>query len=86
MPNYCSVPQCKGTGGFKLPLKSPNLLRAWTIAISRKIWRPSKNSVVCAEHFKPEDFISVGYYGKLLNKLAATRQGSRDSSKYKTAG
>ena len=57
---YCAVPKCTGTGGFSFP-KDPELRKKWQVAIKRttekkKIWEPSKYSVVCELHFNKEDF------------------------------
>jgi len=61
MTNYCCVPGCRETGGFKFP-KDPALCRKWQIAVRRetknkKLWKPSVHSVVCAKHFQTKDFI-----------------------------
>ncbi len=60
MPDYCSVPLCKGFGGFHFP-KDPVLRKKWQIAIKRQtkkkeLWKPSKYSVVCEKHFLETDF------------------------------
>jgi hypothetical protein len=60
MTKYCCVPCCKETGGFQFPT-DPLLKKRWCIAIRRetknkKLWTPSKHSVVCKKHFKEEDF------------------------------
>ena len=57
---YCCVPSCKETGGFQFPT-DPLLRKTWCIAVRRetknkKLWTPSKHSVVCKKHFKEEDF------------------------------
>jgi hypothetical protein len=60
MTKYCCVPGCKQTGGFQFP-KDTLLRKHWCIAVrretrSKKLWTPSKHSVVCKKHFKEEDF------------------------------
>ncbi len=60
MPKYCALPGCKECTGFKFPVDA--LLRQqWCVAIKRetpdrKLWQPNEYSVVCANHFKAEDF------------------------------
>jgi len=74
MPDYCAVPLCKGFGGFHFP-KDPILCKKWQIAIRRqtsdkKLWEPTKHSVVCAEHFQPSDFYQPKFlYGEKRRKL-----------------
>jgi hypothetical protein len=60
MTKYCCVPGCKETGGFQFPA-DPLLRKGWCIAVrrqtkSKKLWTPSKHSVVCKKHFREEDF------------------------------
>ena len=60
MPNRCSVPECKGSGGFKFPT-DPDLCIKWRVAIKRlgpdkSLWKPGIHAVVCDKHFKAEDF------------------------------
>ena len=70
MPECC-VPFCKTMGGHKFP-KDTQLKNAWIIAIKRQksktdktLWEPTKHSVVCKAHFKPEDLIKESrYHGK----------------------
>ena len=62
----CSVPGCVGLlgnkRGFKFP-KDKKVRFQWQVAIKRlapgpakKLWSPSKNSVVCQNHFAPDDY------------------------------
>ena len=74
MPDYCSVPLCKGFGGFHFP-KDPELRKKWQIAIKRQtkkkeLWQPSKYSVVCEKHFLETDFDQPKFlYGEKRRKL-----------------
>jgi len=74
MPDYCSVPLCKGFGGFHFP-KDPVLRKKWQIAIKRQtkkkeLWKPSKYSVVCEKHFLETDFDQPKFlYGEKRRKL-----------------
>ena len=60
MPNSCSVPECRGTGGFSFP-SDPDLNTKWRVAIKRlgpnkSLWKPGRHSRVCDKHFTAEDF------------------------------
>ena len=74
MPDYCAVPLCKGFGGFHFP-KDPILCKKWQIAIRRqtsdkKLWQPTKHSVVCAQHFQASDFYQPKFlYGEKRRRL-----------------
>jgi hypothetical protein len=74
MPAYCAVPLCKGFGGFHFP-KDPLLCKKWQVAIRRqtsrkKLWKPTKNSVVCAKHFLESDFYQPKFlYGEKRRRL-----------------
>jgi hypothetical protein len=74
MPAYCAVPLCKEFGGFHFP-KDPILCKKWQVAIRRqtsrkKLWKPTKNSVVCAKHFKESDFYQPKFlYGEKRRRL-----------------
>ena len=59
MPKYCAVKKCTTNGGFKFP-KDPQLKRQWLTAIKRELFEPKDHSVVCAKHFKQEDFKKNG--------------------------
>ena len=78
MVNYCVVPGCRGTGGFKFP-SDPELQRKWRVAIKRlgpgkKLWAPGKHSVVCRAHFRPEDLkLPVDSYAELAGKKVVTQ-------------
>jgi hypothetical protein len=61
MPQYCAVPGCKDSGGFKFPSDQQVCLQ-WRVAIKREglrksLWKPSDRSVVCSKHFSTEDFL-----------------------------
>ena len=55
MPKYCAVPKCTTNGGFKFPA-NPQLQRQWLVAINRELLKPKDHSVVCAKHFRQDDF------------------------------
>ena len=44
----------------RFPLNNPSLLKKWVIAMKRADWKPTKYSVLCAEHFTPADYVSMG--------------------------
>ena len=59
------MPLCKNSkGGHKFPdpVHQPERHRQWVVAIKRidphtkKLWNPSRSSVVCADHFSSEDY------------------------------
>ena len=52
----CCVPLCSGKGGHKFPLSDPDRAKKWLQAIKRKDFQPTKNSLVCRAHFKPNDY------------------------------
>ncbi|XP_040573760.1 uncharacterized protein [Lepeophtheirus salmonis] len=69
MPSSCAVLGCSKGGSFRFPSNESMCLK-WRIALKRKdangfLWSPSPYSVLCGEHFKPEDFREV------LQSLAA---------------
>ncbi|XP_046383550.1 uncharacterized protein LOC124154085 [Ischnura elegans] len=58
----CAAYGCSNCPGKKIPgltfhrfPKNPERRAAWTKAVRRKNWAPSKSSVLCSEHFLPED-------------------------------
>lgn len=61
MPQYCAVPGCFDTGGFKFP-KDEQLRLKWRVAIKREgprkggLWMPEDFARVCPKHFKSDDF------------------------------
>ena len=71
---YCAVPLCKEFGGFHFP-KDPILCKKWQVAIRRqtsrkKLWKPTKNSVVCVKHFQESDFYQPKFlYGEKRRRL-----------------
>lgn len=66
MPQYCCVPECKSlSGGHKFP-SDKSLRQKWIVAVRRvdpahpgKLWRPSKHSVVCHQHFLSTDYVET---------------------------
>ena len=62
MGRYCCVPYCSNRiKGHEFP-KDPTHRQLWVIAIkrmdpvSKKLWQPTSSSIVCKEHFLPEDY------------------------------
>jgi len=58
MVNYCCVPLCKKYGRFHFP--KDQKLRDFKKAIQgnkKNVWEPSRHTVVCHTHFKPEDYV-----------------------------
>uniref|UniRef100_A0A0K2UX11 Putative LOC100636811 [Amphimedon queenslandica] n=1 Tax=Lepeophtheirus salmonis TaxID=72036 RepID=A0A0K2UX11_LEPSM len=60
MPSNCVVPGCSRGGSFRFPSDESTCLK-WRLALRREdangsLWKPSTHSVVCDQHFKPEDF------------------------------
>ena len=62
MVNACVVFGCKSgyssqshkVNGFSFPFEKPDLLARWIKFVNRKNWKPSKNSIIFAKHFKDE--------------------------------
>ena len=49
---------------FRFPLDKPELLEQWTRFVNRCDWKPTSNSVLCANHFE-EKYIIRGKRNKL---------------------
>ena len=48
---------CKlGLTFHAFPLKRSQALRAWELALKRKIFKATSNSFLCSEHFNQDDF------------------------------
>ncbi|CAC5386363.1 unnamed protein product [Mytilus coruscus] len=68
MPQYCSVPGCRNSGGHKFP-EERELQLKWRVVIKRRdtttkgLWKPGKHDVVCAAHFKDADYRVSGLLG-----------------------
>ncbi|XP_065664750.1 uncharacterized protein LOC136086382 [Hydra vulgaris] len=74
MVNTCAVIYCK-TGYkkrenrinfipekhplFGFPENNPDLFNQWVVFINRKLWKPTKNSAICAKHFE-EKYLKIG--------------------------
>ncbi|CAM1154304.1 Uncharacterised protein r2_g4268 [Pycnogonum litorale] len=62
MPTYCCVPSCTNKIGGHLFPKDTQMKKKWSTAIKRydtltkTLWKPKSTSVVCREHFIPEDY------------------------------
>ncbi|XP_063770430.1 THAP domain-containing protein 5-like [Pseudophryne corroboree] len=64
MPMTCVAYGCnnhfvKGTGKqfFRFPMKDPERLSKWVVAIRRKNWKPSASSRICSDHFTDNDYM-----------------------------
>ncbi|KAM9330604.1 THAP domain-containing protein 3-like [Gastrophryne carolinensis] len=64
MPMTCVAYGCnnhfvKGCGKqfFRFPMKDPERLTQWVVAIRRKNWRPSASSRICSDHFTNKDYM-----------------------------
>ncbi|XP_069820570.1 uncharacterized protein [Dendropsophus ebraccatus] len=64
MPMTCVAYGCnnhfvKGCGKqfFRFPMKDPDRLSKWVIAIRRKNWKPSASSRICSDHFTEDDYM-----------------------------
>ncbi|KAG8594555.1 hypothetical protein GDO81_001247 [Engystomops pustulosus] len=64
MPMTCVAYGChnhfvKGCGKqfFRFPLKDPDRLSNWVMAIRRKNWKPSASSRICSDHFTENDYM-----------------------------
>ncbi|XP_073541495.1 uncharacterized protein [Phyllobates terribilis] len=64
MPMTCVAYGCnnhfvKGCGKqfFRFPMKDPNRLSKWVLAIRRKDWNPCASSRICSDHFTENDYM-----------------------------
>ena len=67
----CAVPGCFNRGGHQFPSKK-QLCKEWVVAIRRlsdrssgKLWWPTQSSVICKDHFTPEDYKKTNQRGML---------------------
>ena len=73
----CCVPKCTEKGGYIFP-KDKELKKKWRVAIRRadkqkRLWNPTKHSVVCRKHFKTSDFVEPKVtYGERRRKVLKT--------------
>ena len=61
MPGQCVALGCSKRGDFFFPTDKKRRLQ-WMIAVRRKgeksdLWKPTKHSKLCWNHFTPEDFM-----------------------------
>ncbi|XP_061119422.1 THAP domain-containing protein 6-like [Conger conger] len=63
--------RCRGITFHRFP-KQRELRRQWEIAVRREGFSASESSVLCSEHFKPEDFDRTG-------QLVRIRDGTKPS-------
>ena len=74
MENNCAVPYCstgkpvsnvagdqkrQSISTFHFPVDNPLLTEKWVYFVNKSEWKPSKNSVICEQHFE-KDFIKHG--------------------------
>ena len=67
----CCVPLCSNRGGHSFP-KDESRRNLWIKALKRssdssagaKLWTPTPSSVVCKQHFVPDDYITETVYGE----------------------
>ncbi|XP_069596065.1 uncharacterized protein [Ranitomeya imitator] len=64
MPMTCVAYGCKnhfvkgcGKQFFRFPMKDPNRLSKWVLAIRRKDWNPCASSRICSDHFTENDYM-----------------------------
>ncbi|XP_068090125.1 uncharacterized protein [Hyperolius riggenbachi] len=64
MPMTCVAYGCnnnfvKGCGKqfFRFPMKDPERLSKWVVAIRRKHWKPSASCRICSDHFTDKDYM-----------------------------
>ena len=63
MPNSCAAFNCtarKEKGGkvfHSFPLKDADLLKKWIVAMKREDFIPRESSRLCADHFRPSDYL-----------------------------
>ncbi|XP_073453293.1 uncharacterized protein [Aquarana catesbeiana] len=64
MPMTCVAYGCKnhfvrgcGKQFFRFPIKDPERVSKWVIAIRRKNWKPSASSRICSDHFTDRDYM-----------------------------
>ncbi|XP_014271233.1 uncharacterized protein [Halyomorpha halys] len=78
MGGNCIVYGCKNRKEVSNPSKltfhrftvNPELKDKWIKAIRRENWEPSKNTHICSEHFKEEDFDKTSPFRTYLKKNA----------------
>lgn len=61
MVGHCAVVYCTGKKGHKFP-QDIRERKKWIMAVNRKNWKPSKNSIICHSHFKSDDYVTEGFH------------------------
>ena len=51
------------------PLKDPQLLKEWVVAVKRKNFTPTKNHRLCSNHFSQSDYDDTGFRRKLKHGI-----------------
>ncbi|XP_077536019.1 uncharacterized protein LOC144148343 [Haemaphysalis longicornis] len=83
MPGGCCAPNCKSNydGGASVRVHrfptDPTMRAAWTRAVPRKDFLPTKYTVLCEKHFLPTDYVNTTAYtdvktGKVVEVLLKT--------------
>ncbi|XP_067130144.1 gastrula zinc finger protein XlCGF57.1-like [Centruroides vittatus] len=68
MPStWCCVPHCSNSGGHKFP-KNPALRKKWIHAVKRANWKPTSSSLVCKNHFTPDQYKEINIFGNIPAK------------------
>ena len=63
---YCCVPECKGRIGHHFP-QDPELRAKWLVAVRRKVLAFTPHTIVCHDHFTPQDYCTdVNFQGRLF--------------------
>ncbi|XP_067120778.1 uncharacterized protein [Centruroides vittatus] len=75
MPSmWCCVPHCSNSGGHKFP-KNPALRKKWIHAVKRANWKPTSSSLVCKNHFTPDQYKEIN----IFENIPAKRQLKADA-------
>ncbi|KAK5650754.1 hypothetical protein RI129_001783 [Pyrocoelia pectoralis] len=77
MVRYCSAFACtnewKPNAVYRFhtfPMKRPEILKLWVQAVRLKDFKPSKNTVLCSEHFTDDCYLESSLHQNLLKKDA----------------
>ncbi|XP_077519977.1 uncharacterized protein LOC144129777 [Amblyomma americanum] len=76
MPGSCCTPNCKSNydGGPSVRVHrfpaDPTMRAAWTRAVPRKDFLPTKYTVLCEKHFLPTDYLKTTAYTDIITGKA----------------